>query len=303
MPDDKEIQIKFDPGSPIGCGLAVLVFIFAIVSLNMEFFTDMTNWSLKDTPEMKYKDTTTFWFMQYANIPSLVIVIFGTITALVISLPLDRISNVPKILSNVWKTENWSYLGIIDQICDYAAKARKHGTFSLDKEVQTLPEGYMKDWLDLMITERDPKKLKVYMFTEMANMANRHKNGADFFKKGRLAAIGMANKLKNGEVIGLTNDQILREGILVPFFGKKAPTPHAAAIMSLKWDVPIFMVRLERIDMFNFKMTIEDEIKIKTNKKFDDKVYKLTEVISQRIEQWIIERPEQWLWAHRRWGK
>ena len=99
MPDDKEIQIKFDPGSPIGCGLAVLVFIFAIVSLNMEFFTDMTNWSLKDTPEVKYKDTTTFWFMQYANIPSLVIVIFGTITALVISLPLDRISNVPKILS------------------------------------------------------------------------------------------------------------------------------------------------------------------------------------------------------------
>ncbi|MAJ14607.1 MAG: hypothetical protein CMN44_06540 [SAR116 cluster bacterium] len=133
--------------------------------------------------------------------------------------------------------------------------------------------------------------------------ARNSKIDADFFKKGRLAAIGMANKLKNGEVIGLTNDQILREGIMVPFFGKKAPTPHAAAIMSLKWDVPIFMVRLERIDMFNFKMTIEDEIKIKTNKKFDDKVYKLTEVISQRIEQWIIERPEQWLWAHRRWGK
>ena len=133
--------------------------------------------------------------------------------------------------------------------------------------------------------------------------ARNSKIDADFFKKGRLAAIGMANKLKNGEVIGLTNDQILREGIMVPFFGKKAPTPHAAAIMSLKWDVPIFMVRLERIDMFNFKMTIEDEIKIKTNKTFDDKVYKLTEVISQRIEQWIIERPEQWLWAHRRWGK
>ena len=200
MPEEKDNQIKFDPGSPIGCGLAVLVFLFAIVSLNMDFFTNMTDWSLKDTPETKYKDTTTFWFMQYLNIPSLVIVIFGTITALVISLPLDRISNVPKILSNIWKTENWSYLGVIDQICDYAAKARKHGTFSLDKEVQTLPEGYMKDWLDLMITERDPKKLKTYMFTEMANMANRHKNGADFFKKGEKYApsFGMM-----GTVMGL----------------------------------------------------------------------------------------------------
>tara|TARA_A100001388_G_scaffold33323_1_gene21292 strand:+ start:186 stop:1094 length:909 start_codon:yes stop_codon:yes gene_type:complete len=200
MPEEKDNQIKFDPGSPIGCGLAVLVFLFAIVSLNMDFFTNMTDWSLKDTPETKYKDTTTFWFMQYLNIPSLIIVIFGTITALVISLPLDRISNVPKILSNIWKTENWSYLGVIDQICDYAAKARKHGTFSLDKEVQTLPEGYMKDWLDLMITERDPKKLKTYMFTEMANMANRHKNGADFFKKGEKYApsFGMM-----GTVMGL----------------------------------------------------------------------------------------------------
>ena len=165
MSENKENQSKFDPGSPIGCGLALLVLIFAIISLNYEWFTDQTNWSLNDTPEVKYKDTTIFWFHQYFNIPSLIIVIFGTITALVISLPLDRISNVPKIISNIWKTEDWSYIGIIDQICDYAAKARKHGTFSLDKEVQNLPEGYMRDWLDLMITERDPQKLKnIYVY-------------------------------------------------------------------------------------------------------------------------------------------
>ena len=47
------------------------------------------------------------------------------------------------------------------------------------------------------------------------------KINADFYKKGRIAAIGMANKLKKGEIIGLTNDQVLREGIMVPFFGKK----------------------------------------------------------------------------------
>ena len=126
---------------------------------------------------------------------------------------------------------------------------------------------------------------------------------ADFFKKGRAAAIGMANKLKKGEVIGLTNDQILREGIMVPFFGKKTPTPQAAAIMSLKWNVPIFMVRVERLNLLNFKLTIEDEIKLPKSIKNDNAVYKLTELISKRTEQWIIEKPEQWLWAHRRWGK
>ena len=126
---------------------------------------------------------------------------------------------------------------------------------------------------------------------------------ADFYKKGRLAAIGMASKLKNGEVIGLTGDQLLREGIMVPFFGKKTPTPQAAAIMSLKWNVPIFMVRVERFNLLNFKLTIEDEIKLPKSVKNDNAIYKLTELISKRTEQWIIERPEQWLWAHRRWGK
>ena len=44
---------------------------------------------------------------------------------------------------------------------------------------------------------------------------------ADFYRKGRLAAIGMASKIKNGEVIGLTGDQLLREGIMVPFLELK----------------------------------------------------------------------------------
>lgn len=129
------------------------------------------------------------------------------------------------------------------------------------------------------------------------------KINADFFKKGRLAAIGMANKLKKGEIIGLTNDQILREGILVPFFNKETPTPQAAAVMSIKWDIPIFMVKVERINKFKFRMTIEKNIKdsISKNKKKD--VYFITKKISKRIEEWIVKNPEQWLWAHRRWGK
>ena len=127
---------------------------------------------------------------------------------------------------------------------------------------------------------------------------------ADFYKKGRLAAIGMAGKIKAGEVVGLTGDQLLREGIKVPFFGKETPTPQAAAIMSLKWNVPIYMVRIERFKGINFKMTIEDKLKItkKLNTK-DQNIYDITKSISSRIEEWIIDKPEQWLWAHRRWGK
>ena len=126
---------------------------------------------------------------------------------------------------------------------------------------------------------------------------------ADFYRKGRLAAIGMAGKLKNGEVVGLTGDQLLREGIMVPFFGMKTPTPQAAAVMALKWDVPIYMVRVERFKGIKFKMTVEDKIKIPKNLDKDKAKYEITRSISKRIEEWITDKPEQWLWAHRRWGK
>ena len=126
---------------------------------------------------------------------------------------------------------------------------------------------------------------------------------ADFYKKGRLAAIGMAGKVKAGEVVGLTGDQLLREGISVPFFGIKTPTPQAAAVMALKWDVPIYMVRVERLKGVKFKMRIEEKLNIPKNLNKEKAIYEITRLISSRIEEWIVERPEQWLWAHRRWGK
>ncbi len=133
-----------------------------------------------------------------------------------------------------------------------------------------------------------------------------HRNkdaNADFYRKGRLAAIGMASKLKSGEIIGLTGDQLLREGIMVPFFGIKTPTPQAAAVMALKWNVPIYMVRIERFKGIKFKMTVEDKLRIPSNLDKEKAIYQITKMISSRIEDWIKEQPEQWLWAHRRWGK
>jgi len=133
-----------------------------------------------------------------------------------------------------------------------------------------------------------------------------HRNkdaNADFYRKGRLAAIGMAGKLKSGEVVGLTGDQLLREGIMVPFFKIETPTPQAAAVMALKWNVPIYMVRVERFKGIKFKMSVENELKIPKNLEKDKAIFEITRLISSRIEEWIIDKPEQWLWAHRRWGK
>ena len=50
-------------------------------------------------------------------------------------------------------------------------------------------------------------------------------------------------------------------------------------------------------------MTVEDKLKIPINLDKEKAIYQITKMISSRIEDWIKEQPEQWLWAHRRWGK
>ena len=215
MTDNQHKEIKLDLGSPLGCGLAVIVFGFAVISLNAEFFTDLSNWKLYGEG---YKETKTFWIHQFFNVPSIIIVFVGTITALVISQPLDRLKNIPIILSNVWKTENWSYMGIIDQMCGYADQARKKGTFSLDKQVQELPDGFLKKGMDLMISTPDANKLKSHMFTEMVNISSRHKNGADLFKKGEKYApsfgmmgtvMGLIVMMNNFDLTGKELDEVM----------------------------------------------------------------------------------------------
>ena len=87
---------------------------------------------------------------------------------------------------------------------------------------------------------------------------------------------------------------------MVPFFGIETPTPQAAAVMAIKWNVPIYMVRVERFKGIKFKLSVEDELKFPKNLDKDKATYEITRLISKRIEEWIIDRPEQWLWAHRR---
>ena len=228
-----------------------------------------------------------------------------------IAFPQKSITEINKLTK-----QHWFMLGQIIGEMPHINRLIKIGhleTDGLDK-LKTGPAilvgAHMGNWEFLLRVGDLAGRRAGYVFRPINNwILNKiqiHRNkdaNADFYRKGRLAAIGMASKLKSGEIIGLTGDQLLREGILVPFFGIKTPTPQAAAVMALKWNVPIYMVRIERFKGIKFKMTVEDKLRIPSNLDKEKAIYQITKMISARIEDWIKEQPEQWLWAHRRWGK
>lgn len=119
--------------------------------------------------------------------------------------------------------------------------------------------------------------------------------------KGAAGAREMLAVLKNNGSLAVLMDQKLNEGMAVPFFGRDAMTATAVASFALKFNCPLHPVRVERLEGCRFRMTVYPPLPVRrTEDKVQDVKVILTE-INRQLENWIRERPEQWLWIHRRW--
>ena len=119
-----------------------------------------------------------FWFF---NFNSLLIVVGGTFAATMVNLPLKAVKNVFNILKNVFKGEDYDYVGIINEIVEKAQKARKDGLLSLEADLPNMREGFFKNGIELAINERESSRLRTFLNLEMNNIASRHIAGQELF--------------------------------------------------------------------------------------------------------------------------
>ena len=92
-------------------------------------------------------------------------------------------------------------------------------------------------------------------------------------------------------------DQRLGEGDRVTFFNKKAHTTSLPAQLSLKYNLKVVPIFIEREKKDSFKMKIYKPIDASL---FKDK-FELTLKLNQILEKMIIKNPNQWIWTHDRW--
>jgi KDO2-lipid IV(A) lauroyltransferase len=121
--------------------------------------------------------------------------------------------------------------------------------------------------------------------------------------KGREGARRITQVLKgDGHTIMLV-DVRMNDGITAPFLGVDAMTPSAPAALALKYGAMLVPVRVERTGPANFRVTVEEpQPAIDTGDRPTD-ILAMTTWINDRISAWIVDKPEQWMWFHRRWGK
>ena len=127
--------------------------------------------------------------------------------------------------------------------------------------------------------------------------------GGQRIYKGAAGAKQAFATLKNGKVLALLVDQKMNDGIPVEFFGHKAMTAPAVAQLALKFKCPIIPIRTERLGPGRFRVSAQAPMEFDLSGDRHADIAMIMRSINALFEDWIRERPAEWLWLHRRWPK
>lgn len=124
---------------------------------------------------------------------------------------------------------------------------------------------------------------------------------APMFAKGAKGARSAAAHLARRGFMGILVDQKLNDGIEATLFGMKAMTAPAAAALALHYKCPIAAGRVERVGPARLRLIVGEPFPLPDTGNKQDNILALTQAINDELERWIREKPEAWLWLHRRW--
>ena len=116
---------------------------------------------------------------------------------------------------------------------------------------------------------------------------------------------GVLKALKKKKIATFLVDQhasIKDGGVETIFFGQPCRTHTAPALIHLKTGVPIMPELTRRIDdNFNFEFMIGELIEYTPTDDKEQDIKNITQLYTTALEKMIADKPEQWLWTHRRW--
>jgi KDO2-lipid IV(A) lauroyltransferase len=107
--------------------------------------------------------------------------------------------------------------------------------------------------------------------------------------------------LKAGELLTLLIDQDTRvQNLFVPFFGRPAATPRAAADFVVRTGAAPMVAYCHRQADGHYRITMK-EVAFEPTGDNEGDAYRLTAAFTGELEAAIRAAPEQWVWMHQRW--
>lgn len=115
------------------------------------------------------------------------------------------------------------------------------------------------------------------------------------------AAVALLRALRKGELLAMLIDQDTSvQNVFVPFFGRPAATPRAAADLVLRTGAAAVVCLIHKREDGTYRASSE-EVEVPRTGDAERDAVELTARFTGRIEAAIRAHPEQWVWMHQRW--
>ena len=152
--------------------------------------------------------------------------------------------------------------------------------------------------LDVMVLFRPPNNPyiaeKVFSFrsARMGQLVPSHA-GSSF---------ALARRLEAGGGVGVLVDQKFGRGLTTTFFGRPVRTNPLLAKLVRQFDAEVYPARCIRLPGNRYRLAIEPRIDVPRDARGAVDVHATAQMLNDKVESWVREYPDQWLWYHDRWA-
>ncbi|MCP1102512.1 chemotaxis protein MotA [Aequitasia blattaphilus] len=138
----------------------------------------------------------------FVDIPSVVIVVGGTICAVIASFPFSMLKNVGAHMKKLISNKAYKVEPVINDLVEFAQIARKNGLLALEEKANKLKDPFFKQGIMLVVDATEPDKAREMLEMELDAMVARHEEEIAIYDKAAsyAPAFGMI-----GTLIGLIN--------------------------------------------------------------------------------------------------
>lgn len=117
------------------------------------------------------------------------------------------------------------------------------------------------------------------------------------------AAWALSGVMDGGGKVGVLADQYFARGPEVKFFGRVTAANPLLAKLARNYDCPVYPARTIRLPNGRYRIELQEKLPLPRDDRGKVDTQRLTQQVTDVMEGWIREYPEQWLWLHDRWRK
>jgi chemotaxis protein MotA len=108
-------------------------------------------------------------------------VIIGSVAAVLMSMPMERILMVPGYVKKFMFNKTQPAMQSINLLVGLAEKARRDGILALESEIAKINDPFLTNGLKMAVDGVEPDKIEATLRLEIMAMQDRHKSGKKFF--------------------------------------------------------------------------------------------------------------------------